>query len=184
MQAQEIETYLVKLDQELANERVQHSIRMLLVGGAFMLTQIHNRSATDDIDVLLKDVEDTTASPLYQTFRNAVRIVASKNRLPVTWINDVIGDFIRDTSAVPEGVLWRKYTILEIYVPPGEYILALKLLAGRPKDINDIEALSQRLHIHTRKQAQQLVDQYIPNKQVQQMNHLDITLSNFFHNMG
>ena len=180
MQAQEIVTYLAELGQELQHLGVQHPIRILLVGGAYMLTQIHNRPTTNDIDVLLKDVDDTTTSPLYRTFKAAVRTVASRNQIPSTWINDVIGDFLRDTGTVPQGVLWRRYAMLEVYVPPGEYILALKLLAGRQKDWDDIYALCQHLKFQTRKQAQQLVDRYIPNKQVQQINDLDDKLNFFF----
>ena len=145
-----------------------------------MLTQIHNRPITNDVDILLKNVDDPTTSPLYRTFKTAVWSVASKNHIPTTWLNDVIGDFLRGASTVPQGTLWRKYAILEVYIPPSEYILALKLLAGRQKDRDDIYALCQRLKIRNRKQAQRLVDQYITNKQVQQMNDLDNTLNFFF----
>jgi hypothetical protein len=69
-------------------------------------------------------------SPLYQTFKAAVRAVANSNQIPVTWINDLIGDFLRNASIVPEGVLWRCYGMLEVYIPGAEYILALKLLVG------------------------------------------------------
>src|SRR6266567_287163 len=180
MQAQEIEGYLAELGQELQNRGVQHPIRVLLVGGAFMLTQIHNRPSTNDVDVLHKDVESSANSPLAQSFKAAVRAVAHKNMLPGTWLNDLIGDFLRDTGTAPEGILWRAYALLEVYIPPSEYILALKLLAGRPKDRGDIQALCQQLRIQTRGQAQQLVDQYILNKQVQQLNDLDKTLDILF----
>ncbi len=139
----------------------------------------HNRPTTNDIDVLLKDVADTTTSLLYRTFKEAVHAVAHRNRIPGNWINDVISDFLRDTSSVPQGTLWRRYAMLEVYIPPDEYMLALKLLAGRQKDRDDIYALCQQLKIRSRQQAQQLVDRYIPNKQVQQINDMDNTL-NFF----
>ena len=95
-------------------------------------------------------------------------------------LNDLIGDFLRDTGTAPEGTLWRTSGMLAVYVPPRDYILALKLFAGRPKDREDIASLCQLLHIQTRAQAQQLVDRYIPNKQVQQLNHLDDTLDEWF----
>ncbi len=182
MQAQEIEMYLAELGQELQNLGVQHPIRILLVGGAFMLTQVRNRFTTNDVDVLLKDIEDPTTSSLYQTFKAAVRTITSRNKIPSSWINDVIGDFLRDMGTVPEGTLWHTYAMLEVYIPPSEYILALKLLAGRQKDRDDIYALCQQLQVQTRKQAQRLVDRYIPNKQVQQLNGLDDTLTDFFRN--
>ncbi len=145
-----------------------------------MLTQFHNRPSTNDVDVLLKDVDDPMTSQVYQIFKTAVRAVASKNQIPLTWINDVIADFLRDTSIVPQGTLWRSYGPLEVYIPPSEYILALKLLAGRQKDRVDIQILCPQLHIQTREQAQQLVDQYIPNKRVQQINNFDKTLNLLF----
>lgn len=180
MQAKEIETHLAELGTELQEMGIQRPIRILLVGGAFMLTQIKNRQATDDIDVLLKDVEDFTTPWLYQTFKAAIRSVAIKNELSSIWLNDVIGDFLRDLGTVPEGKLWRRFDKLEVYLPPDEYMLALKLLANRPKDQEDILALTQQLKIRTHEQAQGLIDRYIPDKQLQQMNNVEDTLTDFF----
>jgi hypothetical protein len=180
MEAQEIEIHLAELGQELQNAGIEHPIRILLVGGAFMLTQVHNRATTNDIDILLKDAEDITNSQIYRIFKAAIRTIAARNKISASWLNDVIGDFLRDIGIVPEGTLWKRYAMLEVYLPPREYILALKLLAGRPKDKGDIHALCQGEKIQTRQQAQSLVDRYIPDKQIQQMNHLDNTLNSFF----
>ncbi len=122
MRAQDIERYLADLGQQLQHMEIQQPVRILMVGGAFMLTQFHNRPTTNDVDVLLKDVDDPMTSSLYQTFKVAVRAVAARNQIPLTWINDVIGDFLRDTSVVPQGSLWRTYALLEVYIPPNEYI--------------------------------------------------------------
>ncbi len=180
MQEEEIETNLAKLGQELQEMGLQRPIRILLVGGAFMLTQIKNRQATNDIDVLLKDVEDSTTPWLYQTFKAAIRSVAMKNKMPNSWLNDVIGDFLRDLGNIPDGKLWRRFDKLEVYLPPEEYILALKLLAGRQKDKDDTLALCKRLQIQTREQAQKVLDRYIADKQLQQMNNVEDTLADFF----
>ena len=179
MRKEDIERYLAALGQELQDLGLRKPVRILVIGGAFMLTQLHNRANTNDIDVLLKDT-DSPASPLYGIFKTAAHTVANKNKLSRSWINDVIGDFVRDVSIIPQGTLWQKYAMLEVYIPPSEYILALKLLAGRQKDKPDIQALCQQLHIQTRQQAQQLVDRYIPDQQVQQMNDLADTLDDFF----
>ena len=180
MQAQEIEAHLADLGRELQNLGVEEPVRILMIGGAFMLTQLHNRSTTQDVDVLLKDIDDPTASPLYQTFKAAAQAVARRNHLSITWINDVIADFLRNVGTVPEGTLWRTYAMLEVYIPPDEYILALKLLAGRQKDREDILALCRQLHIQTREQAQQIVDRYVPEKEVQQLSGFDDTISDIF----
>lgn len=180
MQAEEIEAHLAELGQELQEMGLQRPIRILLVGGAFMLTQIRNRQATNDIDIVFKDVKDTTTPWLYQTFKAAIRSVAMKNKIPVSWLNDVISDFLRDLGNVPEGKLWRTFGKLEVYLPPEEYILALKLLAGRSKDEDDILALCKRLQVQTREQAQQVLDKYMPDKQLQQMNNVEDTLTDLF----
>ncbi len=180
MQAQDIKAHLAELGQELQDLGVEHPVRILMIGGAFMLTQVHNRPTTKDVDVLLKDVDDPTISPLYQTFKTAVQAVASRNRISITWINDIIADFLRNVGTVPEGVLWRTYAMLEVYIPPDEYILALKLLANRQKDQEDIQALCQQLRIQTREQAQQIVDRYVSEKEVQQLSGLDKTLRILF----
>lgn len=180
MQAKEIEIYLAELGAALHEMGIERPIRILLIGGAFMLTQIKNRQATNDIDVLLKDVEDSTTPWRYQTFKDAIRYVARENKMPDSWLNDVIGDFLRDLGNVPEGKLWRTYDKLEVYLPPDEYILALKLLAGRQKDRDDTLALCKRLRIQTREQAQKVLDRYIPDKQLQQMNNVEKTLAHFF----
>ena len=180
MQAQDIERYLADLGQELARMQLQQPVRILLIGGAYMLTQLGSRRTTNDIDVLLKDVDDSMASPLPHIFKTGARAVARRNHIPVTWINDVIGDFLRDTSRVPQGTLWRTYGPLEVFIPEAAYILALKLLAGRQKDVGDVQDLCTRLHIETRTQAQQIVDHYIASKAVQDMNNLDKTLAALF----
>ncbi len=179
MQSKDIEGHLEDLGQELYSMGVSSPVRILMVGGAFMLTQMHSTRMTNDVDVLLKDIDDPTTSPVYRVFKTAVRAVASQRQIPSTWMNDLIGDFLRNLGTVPKGVLWRTYAVLEVYVPEAEYILALKLLAGRQKDREDIRLLCQQIHIQTRNQAQQLVDQYIP-KEAQQINNLDKTLNNLF----
>ena len=180
MQAQDIEAHLADLGLELQNLGVECPVRILMIGGAFMLTQLRNRSTTDDVDVLLKDVDDPTVSPLYQTFETAVQAVASRNQISISWINDRIRDFIRNIGEVPEGALWRTYDMLEVYIPPRDYVLALKLLANRKKDQKDILALCQQLNVQAREQAQQIVDRYVPDREVQQLSNLNKTLSILF----
>src|SRR5215472_13741612 len=117
MQAQDIEMHLADLGQELSNRGVSTPIRILMIGGAFMLTQMHSTRITNDVDVLLKDIDDPTNSPLYRVFKAAVRTVATRRQIPNNWINDLIGDFLRDLGNVPNGVLWRTFVVLEVYVP-------------------------------------------------------------------
>ena len=105
--AQEIEANLAELGAEVPHLGVQRPIHVLFVGGAYMLTQFHNRQSTNDVDILLKDSDDPFTSLPYLLFKAAVRAVAQQKRSPASWINDVIGDFLCDQRMVPEGVLWR-----------------------------------------------------------------------------
>lgn len=68
---------------------------------------------------------------------------------------------IYDKIILPRGKLWKRYGPLHVYAPPKEYILALKIMAGRDKDIADCRVLVSQTNISTRKQAQKVVDRYI-----------------------
>lgn len=180
MNAQDIEAYLADLGLALGNLGVQRPFRVLMVGGAYMLTQIGNRPTTKDIDVLLEDIPDHSASPLYLPFQAATRAVAVQHTLPTNWINDVIGDALRAYGPTPTRTLWRVYGPLEVYVPNADYMLALKILAGRAQDLLDAEAICQQLGVSTRAQAQRMVDTYITASLIQQMSGVDTTLDALF----
>jgi hypothetical protein len=65
--------------------------------------------------------------------------------------------------------------VLEIYFPPLDFILAMKLFADRDKDLTDIEALLQALGIITRQQLQSIVDKYVyPRWQAEYRTHITI----------
>lgn len=66
-----------------------------------------------------------------------------------------------------------------MYLPPKDYILAYKLMAGRPKDRRDIEVLCAQLGIDDRDKAQKLVDKYI-GQWVQEPYDIDAKLGNIF----
>lgn len=180
MQAQDIEDYLTDLGDELQTRGLAQPLRILIVGGAYMLIEGYSRPPTQDIDVLLRDIDDPTTSPTYPVFRAAILTVANRRLLPPTWINDVIGDALRAAGTIPSGTLWRTFRMLEAYLPPSDYMLALKLFAGRPKDRQDIMNLSQHLGIRSRDEAQEVIDRYIPSQQLQQLNHVGDILDELY----
>src|SRR5262249_50770362 len=134
MQKGDIERNLSLLGEQLEELGIQKPIRLLMIGGGFMLTQIGNRATTDDVDVLV-DIDDPMHSEEYRIFMNAVNFVAYDEKLSLAWLSDNIGDFLRMAGPVPRGKLWRRFgRYLEVYVPPQSFILAHKLVAGREKD--------------------------------------------------
>ena len=70
--------------------------------------------------------------------------------------------------------------MLEVYIAPAEYTLALKLFAGRDRDRDDTLALCRQLSIASRRQTQDVLDQYIPNQQLQQLNQVADTSADLF----
>ncbi len=179
MQKEDIEHNLSLLGEQLEELGLKRPIRLLMIGGGFMLTQIGNRLTTDDVDVKVQNITDPLNSDDYRIFKNAVRFVAYDLGIAEDWLSDNIGDFLTMAGSVPRGKLWRKFNQLEIFVPPADFILAHKLVAGRVKDLDDIAALLDLLRIHTRKQAQKVVDRYI-EKDVQQDHDVQSSLHRFF----
>lgn len=180
MQAKDIDNCLTHLGQELSNQGIHEPVRVLVIGGTFMLTQVGNRSITEDIDVIFTDILDRRASPIYQVTLQAAKAIAIKIGLREDWFNDGMSHLLRAMGDLPEGALWRQYGALEVYLPPAGYVLTLKLLAYRDKDKEDIEALCRILNVQTREQAQNIVNQYVPDPSTQDIFRLDETLERLF----
>jgi hypothetical protein len=193
MNKQEIEAYLVEIDEALAEAFPSpEPIRVLIVGGAcLLLTDVIIRP-TKDIDVVITDLEGTgEASLVYQLTKTTRRIrqiiaaIGKRHGLPPKermFFNDDCAMFLIDLGELPQAQLFRTYRKLHLYLPTDlGYILACKLMAGRPdKDYPDIQALRHKLNIHTRKQAQALVDRFFPNSYNQRIYKLPQTLTELF----
>ncbi|QBD77091.1 hypothetical protein EPA93_14190 [Ktedonosporobacter rubrisoli] len=158
MEGNEIEVYFQALDEELANRKLKKPVRLAVVGGVYMMFFLKNRNSTKDVDIVPLDFPDSMQpSDETKIFRSAVNAVAKRYQIKRDWMNDVVAAFIPPLGAL---TLWREYSHLHIYAPHADFMLALKLLAGRERDAEDIEALCEMLNIHTREQAQALVDRY------------------------
>src|SRR5258708_13537089 len=107
MQKQDIEHNLSLLGSQLDELGMQTTIRLLMIGGGFMLTQIGNRATTDDIDVLVKDISDPQHSDDYRIFKNAVHFVAHDARLSDSCLSDNIADFLRMPRPPPQMQIYR-----------------------------------------------------------------------------
>jgi len=137
------------LGQELVAAHVTGSL--LLLGGAIMVTEVGNRSSTRDIDASF----DREA----QAIRAAVRTIAVREGLPPDWLNDGAKGFL---YSQPPMKLWRSFPGLLVFVISLEYLLAMKVIAGRPGDIADARALVHQLHLTRPQQVLDLVQHFIP----------------------
>jgi predicted nucleotidyltransferase len=149
---QDIEKYLRMLGQELLQKQVTGEI--LLAGGAVMLLKVQNREVTKDIDAYFNPEHA-------EIIREAIKAVADKEGLPFDWINDGVKGFFYTQPPMEQ---WAEFPGIRIYTPTLDYLLAMKLVAGRPQDIEDIKALAQELHLSGSEEALDIVKKYIPEQ--------------------
>lgn len=106
---------------------------IILVGGASVLLNYGFREKSNDIDAFIH------ASSV---MKDAILAVAEEEGLPRDWINT---DFTKTASFSPSIRKYAKYyktfsNILEIFTIDAEYLVAMKLMAGRlyKNDISDV----------------------------------------------
>ena len=160
MKAEDIENYLSQLGQELLKHGIQEPIHLLIIGGAYMLLLTNTPRNTDDIDIFWLEEEEGLQRAL-RPLQEGVNAVAAANQIDSNWLNYMTQLLMSDLVIVPDGILWKTYGPLYISAPTQEYILALKIFAGRDKDIEDCKILLRQVKIGTRQQAQILLDRYI-----------------------
>ena len=150
-----------KLDsclKELAKEfRKKNGTRMsaeiILIGGASILINYGFREMTYDMDAIIKSSG---------AMKEAINIVGDRLGLPTGWLNT---DFVNTNSYTPRLAEYSKYyktfsNIMQIRTVSAEYLVAMKLMAGRqykndsydklPEDSRTfIEAVYKKEDLHT-----------------------------------
>ena len=131
---EEIDHYLYLLAREYKrrNRKNKH-VELILVGGASILLNYGFRDATTDIDAMI--LADSV-------MREAIYAVAEKEGLPDGWLN---ADFQRSDSyssaLIQNSAYYKTFAnVLEVRTVRDEYLLAMKLVAGRnyKRDLSDI----------------------------------------------
>ena len=175
---QDIENLLAELGSELAT-KFRAPVKVMLIGGAYMILTLHNRKTTKDVDVYPLNIPDSqNADKDTKKFLSVVRAIAKRHGIAKDWLNDVSFNLLGGLSPATME-LWTTHGMLEIYKPPTDFILALKLFADRDKDKPDIEALLQNMVVTRREQAQEILDRYIEQK-FQQEYRVYLTLDKWF----
>lgn len=123
---------------ELAKEfRKMNGNRMpaeiILIGGASVLLNYGFREMTYDMDAIIQ----ATSS-----MKDAINSVGNRLGLPHGWLNT---DFMKTTSYTPKLIQYSKYyktfsNILKIRTVSAEYLVVMKLMAGRQykNDLSDV----------------------------------------------
>jgi hypothetical protein len=180
MQSQEIEHYLAELGVALQSQGINKPLRVLLIGGAYMMLLANAPRTTDDIDVFwVEEGEDFQKARL--ALRDGVQAIGSKYTLPPNWFNNLTQMLIYDKLSLPRGALWKQYGPLHVYVPPAEFMFALKILAGREKDLADCRLLLPQTRTRTRRQAQRVLNRYVlPEAQQDEAETIEYSLDVLF----
>lgn len=179
MEAHEIEKYLSELGVELENRGVKQPVPMMIIGGAYMLLLENAPRSTNDIDVFW--LEEEAFQRAREVLSECVLAITRKYALRPDWFNYLTQAIMQKDIFVPDSELWKQFGPLYIYVPSKEYILALKITAGRDKDLEDCAILFPQSGIDTREQAKQLLDRYIlPKAQKEHAKQIEHSLNELF----
>src|SRR5258708_1324139 len=126
--AEEIKRYLSELNEELRSMDVKGEV--CLYGGAVMALAYNARPDTDDVDAVFEPV---------RYIQRAATRVAERHGLEQGWLNHAVKMFL-----VPhEKKILLDLSHLKIYIPPPQYLLAMKVLSARANtmDRDDISVL-------------------------------------------
>src|SRR5215469_7091795 len=179
MDSYEIEKYLAELGAELKRRSVKRPIRLMLIGGAYMLLLENASRTTNDIDIFW--LEEETFQQMRIILSESVLAITRRYTLRPDWFNFLIQILLQNDIIIPRGKLWKRYGPLHIYIPPKEYMLALKIMAGRDKDLVDCAILLPQTNITTRQQARQLLERYIlPQAQEKNAEQIENALDRLF----
>lgn len=194
MNKPELEALLEELDEALVKAFPgPEPLSSLMVGGACLLFQDVTTRPTEDVDVIIFEMlgsEENTLifqSPIANKIRRIIKSIGKRHGFKgdrQMFFNDDCSPFLLELSEneLPPMRLLKAYQKLHLYIPDDlKYILACKLMAGRPtKDFTDIQILCQKLDIQTRAQAQHVVNQYFPSPVHQTVYQLPQTLQTIF----
>lgn len=129
-----LDIYLKELAKEFRKKNgTKMPAEIILIGGASILINYGFREMTYDIDAIIKSSG---------VMKDAINVVGDKLELPVGWLNT---DFVNIKSYTPRLIEHSNYyktfaNVLHIRTVSAEYLVAMKLMAGRQykNDLSDI----------------------------------------------
>jgi predicted nucleotidyltransferase len=125
-------------------------------GGAAMALAYDSRRATRDVDALFAP---------HGAVLDEARAVAKELGLPDAWLNEQASAYV---SRKDDGGRRRVFDHpgVRVFVASPEHLLAMKVLAGRRGDYDDIRLLLRVLNLATVEQVLELCAQVFPDEEL------------------
>ncbi|MCL6635298.1 MAG: hypothetical protein K6T29_05955 [Peptococcaceae bacterium] len=146
MDIEQIRDLLHVLSERLEKKGLKGEIT--IYGGTVMALVYKARLATKDIDAVFEPVE-----VIYQ-IADDMSITCG---LPRGWLNDAVR---RYTSENKDVLVYADLPGLRILIPSEKYMLAMKCLAARDSDFDDIVFLIKRLGLKSSDQLFDIIEEY------------------------
>ena len=143
---EKLEALFAELDVEL--ERIDASAEVYVAGGARMAFGLSDGRVTSDIDAAFRKTE----GPVGQ----ALAAVAERNGLAPDWINSAMVGSAPTSADAGETTLYEGRRLRIVGASPKR-LLAMKVMALRDKDHNDIRALMKITGVWSVEQIETLV---------------------------
>ena len=133
--SENLDEYLKELGKAIKKNAGKNAdVELILIGGASILVNYSFRQKTFDFDVIVL--------PKSSAVEDAIRAVGNAKNLSKDWMNT---DFVHTTSFTPNLRLVANYYkrfsgVLEVRTVSEEYLVAMKLMAGRKyrHDLSDV----------------------------------------------
>ncbi len=133
-----------------------------VVGGAAVMIQAGRQALSRDIDALY---------PPSPAIDRAIRAVAAAHHWPDTWLNDAVKMYASHYDADADWEVHLTKAGLTVSVATCRLLLAMKLLAARPRDAEDIALLIAAGGITDRQGAIEVFDAYYPTESLKPRAH-------------
>ncbi|MDI6641437.1 MAG: DUF6036 family nucleotidyltransferase [Elusimicrobiota bacterium] len=154
MKKEEIMQALKELSVELQKEGIRGDI--YLVGGAAMVVAYNAKVETRDIDAVFE--------PKRKIY-DVAKKVAEKFNLPEYWLNDAVKICLPEKPNNSAVVILDE-PALRVMAASPKHLLAMKLIAARREDVDDIKFLCERIGLKTSKEILNLLVEIYPEGEI------------------
>lgn len=134
----DILAYLIELDESLSEFGADLHVDVKVAGGAALAFYWDNRG-TRDIDIAYP-------TDLPSDIKAAADQIARKYKLPEGWLNTSVAFLDKPEECLFSKNMYRGKRF-QVYVPDKETLFAMKICAGREKDLEDAVRLAEEISV-------------------------------------